>query len=267
MENKTNTRLTSSFDAAAKAYDDSFTFSEIGVLQRDRVYFWLNKIDFFQEPKQVFEVNCGTGYDAEQFFKKGHQVIATDASPEMIRYAKVNRNSEIQFYPLAFENASQDKNINRTNVLFSNFGGLNCLDNKQLSQFVDEITEKQPSEALFIGVLMAKKCFIEEAYHLFTGRWSKLFRRNTEKGLSVDVDGTKVETFYHAPNQLINRLKQYDILLQKPVAFFLPPSYLEPFFKRKPYLLKLLNNLEQFFGRWSFLAAWSDHYIIIGKKR
>ena len=74
----------SSFDSAAPLYDDDFTFSEIGKLQRDRVYYWLSEMKLFEKSKRVFEINCGTGYDAQHFFEKGLKVVATDASLEMI---------------------------------------------------------------------------------------------------------------------------------------------------------------------------------------
>ena len=93
----------SSFSLAAANYDTIFTHSEIGKRQRARVYYWLSEIGFYKTSKKVFEVNCGTGYDAEQFIQSGHEVIATDASDEMIQIAKRKRNKSIQFFQLAFQ--------------------------------------------------------------------------------------------------------------------------------------------------------------------
>ena len=39
---------TAKFDEAAPLYDDTFTESHIGQLQRKKVYFWLDQIDFFR---------------------------------------------------------------------------------------------------------------------------------------------------------------------------------------------------------------------------
>ena len=110
-----------SFDAAAALYDDVFTNSHIGKMQRKRVYYWLDKVGFFKKQRKVFEVNCGTGFDAEEFLKKGHKVVATDASAGMIEVAKEKRDPSIQFYQLTFEEVQQDERFQNSEALFSNF--------------------------------------------------------------------------------------------------------------------------------------------------
>ncbi len=263
-----NSSNSSSFDSAAAAYDADFTFSEIGKFQRARVYHWLNQVNFFEKKKKVFEVNCGTAYDAEEFSKKGHTVIATDGSAEMIAYAKANRIQTIQFYTLSFEDIKSDPNFKDSEVLFSNFGGLNCLNQKGLSQFFEDINEMQQKGDLFVGVFMAKGCFMEDVYHFFKLQWQKIGRRNTKEGLLVNVEGVAVHTYYYSPAEVTDLMKEdYKVILRKPIAFFLPPSYLEPLFKKLPFVLKILNNFEQFFGQWGRLSSNSDHYIIIAEKK
>ena len=96
-----NHSKSSSFDSVAETYNVDFTFSEIGKLQRKRVYHWLNRIDFFKEPKHVFEVNCGTAYDAKLFAEQGHKVIATDGSEKMVEVAK-KTESQIEYLSKEF---------------------------------------------------------------------------------------------------------------------------------------------------------------------
>lgn len=80
-------------------------------------------------------------------------------------------------------------------------------------------------------------------------------------------DGS-VKTYYHSPKELKKILgKHYRFKLIKPVAFMLPPSYLEPFFTGKKSLMKFTNKMEGIFGRFSGPASWSDHFIIIAEKR
>ena len=126
------------FDAIAQSYDDEFTYSEIGKLQRKRVYNWLEKIDFLTSPRRVFEINCGTGYDAEYFYNKGHKVTATDGSEEMIAFAKANRSSGINFYALNFAQLKDDSNFQEAELLFSNFGGFELFESGSiLKTFLD----------------------------------------------------------------------------------------------------------------------------------
>jgi len=258
-----------SFDSAASDYDKTFTNSAVGVLQRKRVYYWLNKLRFFDYSKEVFEINCGTGYDADQFVKRGHTLVATDVSSEMIAYASKNRDSSINFYELGFNQLNEDENFKKSEILFSNFGGLNCLNKGELKKFFQNIESSQKKGSCFIGVIMAKNCLMEDIYHALKFQFKKLGRRNTDEALSVNVsEGHKVNTYYHSPGELRRILQEnYKIELVKSVALFLPPSYLAPFFKKHKLGLRILNKLEQIFGHIDALASWSDHYIIVAKKK
>jgi len=256
------------FDIGATQYDEVFTYSNIGVLQRNRVYHWLETLSFFKRPKKIFEINCGTGYDAEQFHNRGHSVVATDGSAEMIKLAKAKRDTKIDFFQLRFSDVSNQQKFENSQVLFSNFGGLNCIDSKELRIFAEDIAKKQSVGDLLIWVIMPKKCLMESIYFLFTFQFSKMFRRNTSKPTPVNFHDTAIPTFYHSPKELKRILKNdYDIELIKPVALFLPPSYMEGFFKQKKSMLRFLNALESIFGNFSAGAAWSDHFILIAKKQ
>lgn len=256
------------FNDAAKSYDEVFTNSCIGKLQRDRVYHYLDDIGFFNERKKIFEINCGTGYDAEQFSKKGHTVVATDGSSEMIAYAKKNRLKSIDFHQLDFNEITHNEAFLKSEVLFSNFGGLNCIDAVTLKKLVNNVSEVQKKKGLIILVIMPEYCLIETVYLGLKGQFGKLFRRKTKEGVLINVEGSSVRTFYHSPRFVKGLLeKEYKIKKIRPIATFLPPSYLESFFSRQVWLLNILYKLEKITGRFSFLARISDHYIIIGEKK
>ena len=258
--------MNESFNKAALNYDDTFTHSDIGKLQRQRVYYWLNKTNFFKQNNSVFEINCGTGYDADIFNAKGLNIIATDASSKMIEVSKKARHHNIEFFQLDFNNI--EDGYKNSDVVFSNFGGLNCLNNKDLKLFSENMARLQKSKESLVWIIMPKFCMVETMYLISKFKFSQVFRRNTNDGIKVDVDGVKVETYYHSPKDLKTVLKpNYNIKLIKPVAYFLPPSYLEPFFKKHQKALRFLNKLDQFFSRFSFLSAWSDHYIIIAERK
>ncbi|NOQ71805.1 MAG: methyltransferase domain-containing protein [Crocinitomix sp.] len=254
------------FDNAAASYDTTFTKSHIGRFQRARVYSYLSQIDFFKRVKSVFEINCGTGADATYFHENGLEVTATDRSTKMIEAAKNKGTTGINFFPLDFSKLAEQEIT--ADALFSNFGGLNCVPGDELKTIASTISNKQQKGDLIIWVIMPRFCFMEGMYFLSRLKFGKLFRRNTAKAVAVNVDGTAVETFYHSPRFVKRVLNDtYKIEKVKPVAFFLPPSYLEGFFKNKWFLLNFLNRLEKIAGRMSFLSGWSDHYIIIGVKK
>ncbi len=256
------------FNEAAASYDATFTLSNIGKLQRERVYFFLNQTNLFKNRRKVFELNCGTGFDAETFYKKGLQVIATDGSSKMIEICKKSRSREIDFYRLGFQEIGSDNKIEQTDFLFSNFGGLNCLSTSELDNFIENISRKQKSNDQITWVIMPKNCFWESVYLFFKGKWSQIGRRNTNEAVMVEVEGEQVPTYYYSPKEIRKKLqKDYEIKFAKPIAFFLPPSYLEPFFKKRKWLLHILNNFEKLFANHSFLANWSDHFIIVAERK
>ena len=263
MNNNTNI-----FNVAASNYDENFTFSHIGVLQRERVYHWLDKINFFSEPKTIFEINCGTGYDAEIFTQKGHSVIATDGSEAMVEIARKTRNKNIDFFQLPFSKLAENEKFNSSEVLFSNFGGLNCISETKLGTLVKNISTLQKQQDLLIWTLMPKFCLIESLYFLLKLNFKKAFRRNSKHSVPVNVEGIAIDTYYHSPKTMKSILaKDYKIKLIKPVAIFLPPSYMESFCNKNKQLLHFLNIMESICGRFSFLANFSDHYIIIAEKK
>lgn len=260
--------LSSKFDASAKSYDAEFTHSNIGKSQRDRVYYWLDHIDFFKSPKKIFEINCGTGFDAEQFYQKGHKVLATDASPLMVKYGQQTRNKNISFQIQPFNKVAKNPELTNYDTLFSNFGGLNCIDHQELTSFFSGVSCFQKKGSQLILVMMSKRCWLESLYFLLKLQFNKVNRRNTNKGIAVNVNNESVNTYYYTPQEIKKMLNgEYHITLTKPIAFFLPPSYMEPFFQKHPYILSFLNKLEVIFSQFDFMAKWSDHYIIVAEKR
>mgnify|MGYP005843824899 CR=1 FL=1 len=258
---------TAAFDHAANQYDKQFTNSKIGQLQRSRVYQILTDSGFFSKPKNVFEINCGTGADAIYFSQKGHKVTATDASEKMIEIAKAKSNEYIHFYSLNFQDIAKDANFKKSEVLFSNFGGLNCLSPAELNQFFSQIAQIQTKGNQIVLVVMSKKCLMEQLYFMLKGQWKKMNRRNTSDAVEVNWNGKSISTFYYFPKEMFRMLESnYQLTSLKPLAFFLPPSYLEPFFVKHPIGLKILSWLENKVANFKLFASRSDHYLLIAER-
>ncbi|MEL7222689.1 MAG: methyltransferase domain-containing protein, partial [Bacteroidota bacterium] len=76
------------FDAVADQYDQEFTHTDVGLLQRQLVYQQVEQLLSTYEISRVLELNCGTGEDAVWLAKKGLNVHATDISPKMVAVAQ-----------------------------------------------------------------------------------------------------------------------------------------------------------------------------------
>jgi ubiquinone/menaquinone biosynthesis C-methylase UbiE len=254
------------FDSAAKNYDTSFTNSEIGKLQRNLVHFHLKK--HLNTKKNILEINCGTGEDAIWLANQNHKVIATDISEKMIEVAK----SKIKLDNLTFEVAdinsiSEQYKNEKFDLLFSNFGGLNCLSNSEMRTFFENSSRIVSEKGKLILVIMPKNTLWEQLYFLLKLDFKNAFRRKKEKAIA-NVDGENVKTYYFNPKDIVNLSNSnFEFISAKPIGFFVPPSYLEPFFKNKKRILNFLNTLENKIKNTSFLSKYADHYIITLQKR
>jgi ubiquinone/menaquinone biosynthesis C-methylase UbiE len=253
------------FDAVAVHYDETFTNTEIGKLQRARVWNYLNSV-LPNKPISILELNCGTGEDAIWFAKKGHTVLATDISEKMVEVtrAKVegfSLSEKITVKQLDINEIDKVSTTHNFDLVFSNFGGLNCLKESELNSLSEKIKILLKPNGKFIAVVMPDFCMIESIYLLFKFRTQEIFRRKSVQ--QVKINDSVVETYYYHPKKFYEFFKS-DFIINKIIAVgvFIPPSYLNIFFKRKSNTLKFLNKLEGSFGNHTIAASISDHFLI-----
>ena len=259
--------MNASFDTAASTYDTTFTNTVIGKLQRGLVYEHLSEI-IKTQPKKILEINCGTGEDAIWLAKQNHNVTATDISEKMILVA--NRKifiSNLHFKQADINTISEQFVNEKFDMIFSNFGGLNCLPKEQLQHFLKNATDLLSEKGQLILVIMPKNTLWEQFYFLTKVNFKAMFRRK-KQSIIANVEGKKVKTYYHNPKELINLAStNFEVKQLKPIGFFIPPSYLEPFFKNKPKLISALNSLEKKIKNQSVLSKYADHYFIVLQKK
>lgn len=256
------------FDDAASTYDQDFTHTNIGKALRDSVWKYLDKVLVNSSPLKILELNCGTGEDAIRFAKNGHKVFATDLSAEMAkRTSEKVKNLELQQLVDVF--TCDTRAIDQYNfssdfdLVFSNFGGLNCLNGKDLEKLSDDLGKLLKPNGRFIAVVMPKYCMWESFFFMTKFDFNKMFRRNRNTSLQVNVGDVYVETWYYSPTQF-NRLFQryFNKLALKPIGIAIPPSYMENKIGQRANLMNPLNRLEEFLGSVSALSAVSDHFLI-----
>lgn len=258
----------SSFDNIAGKYDKIFTHSLIGQKQRGQVWSYIDQIISERDPLHILELNCGTGEDAVYFARKGHTVLATDASEKMLEACKkkmvtANPIGMVQVACCDLKSLEKLKPQNKFDLVFSNFGGLNCINADQLQYVSRTVSGWLNSRGRFIGVLMPKFCLWESLYYLVKGKRIKIFRRLTDKSLKVNIEGSLVRTWYYTPGEVVKIFgSRYTLQKIKPIGICLPPSYMENFFKRKLKWLTYLEIMENRINRLPFLAYVADHYLI-----
>jgi len=256
------------FDAVANSYDQSFTFSAVGQSLRKIVHDYLSSVLPVNEKIQILELNCGTGEDALFFGNMGHRVFATDISEAMIEVTKqkvqhAGLENNVTSLVCDINNLDCDLDENSFDFVFSNFGGLNCINAEELRHFADNLHRLLKPGGRFIAVVMPSFCLWESFYFLFKMNFRNVFRRNTRNPLDVKVGDAIVKTWYHSPSGFMACFYQhFQKLGMKPVGISLPPSYLNDYFEKHPKALNTLDRIEHKIKDISFLANFSDHYLI-----
>lgn len=256
------------FDNIAATYDDGFVNTITGRMQRNIVWNYLDKCISRNKSLDILELNCGTGEDALWISSKGHNVLATDISEKMVKAAKAkallkNVGDKLSFTTLDIANPSSYPNDKKFDLIFSNFGGLNCISPGKLVDIMPHIAGLINPGGKFIAVIMPKFCLWEWLYFSFKGRYSDAVRRSGIMPLSVNIEGNTVDTWYFSPSEIANTFSQeFKTINTFPLGFFLPPSYLENYFKKHTGLIGFLNVLEKLVNSISTLSSYSDHFII-----
>lgn len=256
------------FDEAAATYDTTFTHTVIGQLQRALVYKHLDPLVSDGHIDTILEVNCGTGEDAIWLANKNFKVTATDISARMIATAKAKETArDITFLQADINDLSVYFPDEKFDLIFSNFGGLNCLSEIQMELFFRNASQLLTEKGKLVLVIMPRNTLWEQGYFLIKGKFNSIFRRK-QASVIANVDGEKVLTYYYNPKETLTLADYYfDLKQQHPIGFFVPPSYMEPFFKTRPRFIAMLNALENKITNHRFLAKYADHYLIAFEKK
>ena len=80
------TTVGAAFDRLASRYDELWTSSPNGRVQREAV--WRRIDGLFRPGDHILDLGCGIGDDAVHFMSRGVEVLGIDASAEMVRIAR-----------------------------------------------------------------------------------------------------------------------------------------------------------------------------------
>ena len=156
------------FDRLAPRYDEVWTNSAVGRLQRDAV--WRHLDPLVRRGDRILDIGCGTGEDALHFAGLGGEVLALDVSPEMVRIAR-SRGVNARVLPMEGIHVFADA----FELVLSNFGGLNCL--RDLSTLCETLARLVRPQGFLAICLMSRFCLWESAYYAVRGQFKKAARR------------------------------------------------------------------------------------------
>lgn len=251
------------FDYMAEAYDQDFSDTAVGKAQRNVVWRYLSDQLLIRVGHTCLEMNAGTGIDAAHLAQFGMNVKATDKSPGMTAFLRMRaQEHNFEAFNLAFNELPNHFSEEKFDLLFSNFGGLNCVNRTELKELLHSLSGITKPGGRLVMVIMSKSCVWEKLYFSFKLKFRKAWRRHQQTGVPFKYGGESINIHYFNPFDILNIIGEEWLLKGiRPVGLFIPPSYLDQFFKNRKGLLEKLVDLDKRFSKPS-LSRWADHFII-----
>ena len=244
-------RAAAYFDQLATRYDTVWTNSPAGRLQREAV--WRHFDPLVRRGDRVLDIGCGTGEDALHLAGLGAQVLALDASPEMVRVAR-GRGVNARVLPI--------EGIHALAVAFdlvlSNFGGFNCV--RDLSAVGHTLARLVRPEGHLAVCVMGRFCLRESAHYAVRCQFKKAARR--WRGEAATPSGLRV--FYPTAKQVRQALLPgFNLIADVGIGLSVPPSFVEG---TAAPLLKVLAKLDARVESSRIGRAIGDHRLFVFRR-
>lgn len=260
------------FDSIAAHYDHLEAANPILQWMRQRVH--RAALAAFHPQMRILEIGCGTGTDALFFARRGHHLVATEPSAEMLATARKKISHAgcahyVDFMQIGAEQLQSLLEIygkNSFDGLFSNFGALNCV--ADLRGFAEASTQLlRPGGKMLLNI-MPPVCPWEIVYfllHLNVREALRRWRGRTEKGgIAVRVGERYVQTYYHSCSSLKRTFSEgFEVMSQFGLGVLAPPPYLA----RNQKILRSLCWWDEKTSGLPPLRNMGDHMVMIFRKR
>lgn len=238
------------FDKKAKEYDKEFTLSYFGKIQRQNIHDFVKKHLGARSNLEILEINCGTGEDVP-FLQQFGKVTATDVSEDMMEIAKkkcpmaniqkLDLNDPFQF-------------DHKFDLIFSNFGGLNCITPDRLIQLNKELRNQLHPGGQMILVFMHSWSLMEFFYFFNKLKWKKAVRRASKKAKFNGMD-----IYYYSGAEIKSIFADFTIEKKYATGIVLSGAYMNWLGKK----LKIVEKSNQ----WLFPVFGADHRVYVMRKR
>jgi ubiquinone/menaquinone biosynthesis C-methylase UbiE len=255
------------FDGLADSYDADFSERLGGRWLRGLVN---DGTRVFVKPGfRVLEIGCGTGEDAIHHAGRGCEVVATDACEKLLAHARKKAAAASHSERITFFNWDANEELPAElvslpafDVVFSNFGALNCV--RIDAAFAARLAGLLKPGGSLVAVVMGPVCIWEIIWFGVRGQANSAFRRL--RGVKAG-DWQPGVVCYPAHPTLAGLLApSFELLAHRGIGVFLPPTFAFHLIDRWPGFFSLLKWLEQrVAGLWPFTRV-GDHYLAVFRK-
>jgi SAM-dependent methyltransferase len=242
-------RTGAAFDDLASRYDQLWSGSTVGRLQREAV--WRRLDSLFQPGESLLDLGCGTGDDALHFTGLGIRVRAIDASREMVRVARARG---VDASVLGIEDLARLKG--RFDGVISDFGALNCVaDLNAVRHTLSSLV--RPGGHLAVCVL-GRFCLWEALGYSLRGNPRRAFRRWRSGRRATPLD---IRVHHFSVRQLERAFHpEFSIVDWRGIGVSVPPSYVT---RIPDWLLRAFGELDRRVAHWPLLRVLADHRLIV----
>jgi ubiquinone/menaquinone biosynthesis C-methylase UbiE len=257
------------FDSVASDYDGSCGSDSPIQDMREEMWRWLDRT--FAQPSCLLDLGCGTGVDAVRMAGAGHQILATDWSPQMIEQTndRARREGVTERLQSSVVGAHELDSLTDDagyDGVYSDLGPLNCVPDLQtVSRNCARLLK--PGGALVFCV-MGRVCPWEIAYYLAQAKWARVKIRFAPEVVAVGMNKRTVWTRYYTPREFYRSFAAEFILEHyRGLCVFVPPPYMTSVKESHMRWYERLWRIDRQTAAWPVLRSMGDHFLIVMRKR
>jgi ubiquinone/menaquinone biosynthesis C-methylase UbiE len=247
------------WDSAAETYDRDFEGTLIGQLRREAV--WREMEQTFRPAQRVLELNCGTGLDAVHLAERGVHIVACDIAPRMIdlanqRVSTTNFRTAIDFRVLPTEDIGTLTSEGPFDGAFSNFSGLNCVED--LGSVAKDLSRLLKHGAPVLVCMMGRFVPWEIAWFLAHRNPRRAVRR-LGKSIVRQVEGCMIRVRFLSVKEIARAFApEFRLRKWSAIGICVPPSYMEHWARRFPGVTRALAGVDSRIGSLPFFRSIGD---------
>lgn len=257
------------FDSVAADYDGPRGNNDLIREMRQEMWHWLDAT--FPTPGRLIDIGCGTGLDAVRMARLGHEVTATDWSPQMIsrtadraaREGVANSVTAIALGGQELRHLSPDAAYDGA---YSNLGPLNCVPD--LGETARQCARLVKPGGSLVFTVIGRICPWEIGHYARRGRWPRVRIRYARGFVPVGMNGHTIWTHYYGPREFYRAFRSdFELAHFRGLCVFAPPPYLTGLRERHRTWHERLWRVDRRVAGWPLIRALGDHFLIILKRR
>jgi SAM-dependent methyltransferase len=257
------------FDSVASDYDGPRGNNQLIQDMRTEMWRWLDRT--FTAGSRLIDLGCGTGLDAVRMANRGHRVVATDWSAEMVARtaARAREESVVDRVAALAIGAQELERLEGTGAFdgaYSNLGPLNCVPD--LAEVSRACARLLRPAGILVFTVIGRVCPWEILHYARRGRWSRIRVRFASNVVPVSLNKHTVWTRYYTPREFFRAFApEFALVHYRGLCVFAPPPYLHSVRDRHPRGYERLWRTDRRIAGWPMFRSMGDHFLIVMKKR